>query len=257
MWQVERRAAWGTLYRLIGLAGFIALWFLAAHGAGSGQFLPSPLRVAAFVWRETLTGELPRQMGATLARVGAAFVLAMAVGSAVGYAMGRSPRTNAIADPWLVIALNLPLLMIVILAYIWVGLNDVAAVLAVVVAKAPTVMVTIREGARALDPGLDDMAAVFRLPPLKRFRAVVLPQLAPYLAASGRSGLSITWKIVLVVELLGRPNGVGFALNFYFQNFDVTGIIAYGLAFAAVMLLVEGALLQPLERRANLWRSHA
>jgi NitT/TauT family transport system permease protein len=37
----------------------------------------------------------------------------------------------------------------------------------------------------------------------------------------------------------------------------VTGIIAYGLAFAAVMLLVEGALLQPLERRANLWRSHA
>jgi NitT/TauT family transport system permease protein len=257
MRQAERRAAWGTLYRLIGLAGFIVLWFLAAHSAGPGPLLPSPFRVAAFAWRETLDGELPRQMGATLARVGAAFVLAMAVGSAVGYAMGRWPRANAIADPWLVIALNLPLLMIVILAYIWVGLNDVAAVLAVVVAKAPTVVVTIREGARALDPGLDEMATAFRLPPLKRFRAVVLPQLAPYLAASGRSGLSITWKIVLVVELLGRPNGVGFALNFYFQNFDVTGIIAYGLAFAAVMLLVEGALLQPLERRANLWRGHA
>jgi NitT/TauT family transport system permease protein len=257
MRQAERPAAWGTLYRLIGLVGFIALWFLVARSAGPGPLLPSPLRVAAFAWRETLDGELPRQMGATLARVGAAFVLAMAVGSAVGYAMGRSPRANAIADPWLVIALNLPLLMIVILAYIWVGLNDVAAVLAVVVAKAPTVMVTIREGARALDPGLDEMAAAFRLSPLKRFRAVVLPQLAPYLAASGRSGLSITWKIVLVVELLGRPNGVGFALNFYFQNFDVTGIIAYGLAFAAVMLLVEGALLQPLERRANLWRGHA
>jgi NitT/TauT family transport system permease protein len=257
MSQVERPAARGTQFRLIGLAGFITLWFLAAHGVGADPLLPSPLRVAAFVWRETIDGELPRQMAVTLARVGTAFVLAMAAGSVIGYVMGRSPRVNAIADPWLVIALNLPLLVIVILAYIWIGLNDIAAVLAVVVAKAPTVVVTIREGARALDPGLDDIAAAFRLPPLRRFRAVVLPQLAPYLAASGRSGLSITWKIVLVVELLGRPNGVGFALNFYFQNFDVTGIIAYGLAFAAVMLLVESALLQPLERRANLWRADA
>jgi NitT/TauT family transport system permease protein len=257
MGRAERRAGWGTVTRLIGLAGFVALWSLLAHQAGPGPLLPSPLRVAAFAWRETLDGALPRQMAATLARVGAAFVLAMVAGSVVGYAMGRSVRANALADPWLVIALNLPLLMIVILAYIWIGLNDVAAVLAVVVAKAPTVVVTIREGARALDPGLEEMAAAFRLSPLRRLRAVVLPQLAPYLAASGRSGLSITWKIVLVVELLGRPNGVGFALNFYFQNFDVTGIIAYGMAFAVVMLLVESAVLQPLERRANRWRAPA
>ncbi len=171
--------------------------------------------------------------------------------------MGRSARANAIADSWLVFALNLPLLVIVILAYIWIGLNDVAAVLAVVVAKAPTVVVTIREGARALDLGLDEMAAAFRLPPLRRFRAVTAPQLAPYVVASGRGGLAITWKIVLVVELLGRPNGVGFALNSYFQNFDVTGILAYGLAFTFVMLVVESAVLQPLERRANLWRADA
>ena len=84
---------------------------------------------------------------------------------------------------------------------------------------------------------------------------MVLPQLLPYLAAAGRSGLSITWKIVLVVELLGRPNGVGYALNLYFQNFDVTGILAYGLTFAGMMLLVEAVVLQPLERRASGWRS--
>jgi NitT/TauT family transport system permease protein len=193
------------VYRLIGLAGLLALWSLASYGAGPGPLLPSPLRVGLFAWHETLDGELPRQMGATLARVAIAFVLAMAMGSAAGYAMGRWPRANALADPWLVIALNLPLLMVVILAYIWIGLNDAAAVLAVVVAKVPTVVVTIREGTRALDPGLDEMATTFRMSRLRRLRAVVLPQLAPYLAASGRSGLSITWKIVLVVELLGRP----------------------------------------------------
>jgi NitT/TauT family transport system permease protein len=257
----DRRAAPGAIrgavHRLAGLAVFLAAWFVAAHEFGARLLLPSPLGVAAFAWRETLDGALPRQMGVTLARVGVAFALATILGSAIGYAMGRSARVNAIADPWLVIMLNLPLLVIVLLAYVWVGLNDVAAVLAVVVAKMPSIVVTIREGARALDPALGEMAAVFRLSASRRLGAIVLPQLAPYLAAAVRGGLSITWKIVLVVELLGRPNGVGFALNLYFQNFDVTGILAYGLVFAAIMLLVETILLQPFERRANAWRADA
>lgn len=252
---VERHTDCSSVYRLVSLAAFLAIWFLVSRNAG--PLLPSPSQVAFFLWREAAEGELARQMGATLARVLAAFMLAMIVGTVGGYAMGRSARANALADPWLVIALNLPLLVIVILAYIWIGLNDTAAVLAVAMAKAPTVMVTVREGTRALDTKLDEMARVFRLPFWRRMRGVILPQLAPYLAASGRSGLSITWKIVLVVELLGRPNGVGFALNLAFQNFNVTAIIGYGLAFALVMLLVEGLVLHPLEQRATRWRIHA
>ena len=38
---------------------------------------------------------------------------------------------------------------------------------------------------------------------------VIFPQLYPYLMSSARSGLSLIWKIVLVVELLGRSEGVG------------------------------------------------
>jgi NitT/TauT family transport system permease protein len=240
--------------RLLSLVAFVVVWWVASRIAASPTMLPSPQSVLAFVWHECVNGGLPRAFAATLARVIVAFVLAMAGGTIVGYLTGRSERMNLWLDPWVVIALNLPVLVVIVLAYIWVGLNDVAAVLAVIVAKAPTVVVTVREGTRALDPGLAEMAAAFRLPRWRRLRFVVLPQLLPYLAAAGRSGLSITWKIVLVVELLGRPNGVGYALNLYFQNFNVTGILAYGLAFAGMMLLVEAAILQPLERRASAWR---
>jgi NitT/TauT family transport system permease protein len=82
----------------------------------------------------------------------------------------------------------------------------------------------------------------------------VLPQLGPYLAAAARSGLSLVWKIVLVAELLGRPNGVGFEIGIAFQLFDITRILAYALAFAAVVLAIETLLVQPFERRASRWR---
>jgi NitT/TauT family transport system permease protein len=239
---------------MVSLVGLVGLWAASAWFAAAPQLLPGPLQVLELAWQQTLNGDLPRNVVITLARVLIAFVLAMLAGSILGYAAGRSRRTDAFIDPWLVVALNLPILAVVVLTYIWVGLNDTAAVLAVAIAKAPTVFITLREGARTLDPKLHDLAMVYRLPFPRRFTRIELPQLMPYLVASGRSGLSITWKIVLVVELLGRPNGVGFALNLYFQGFNVAGILAYGLAFAGIMLLVEIALLQPWERRANAWR---
>jgi NitT/TauT family transport system permease protein len=242
---------------LLSLLAFVLIWWIGAYLAADPQMLPAPDRVLALAWHEILNGALPLNVGITMARVLAAFAIAMVVGSVAGYVAGRRPRIDALIDPWMVIALNLPVLVVIVLCYIWLGLNESAAILAVAVAKTPTVFVTLREGARTLDRGLEELATVYRLPLLRRLWWVTTPQLLPYLAAAARSGLSITWKIVLVVELMGRPNGVGFVLNMYFQSFDVTGIVAYGLGFAAIMLVVETALLQPWEKRANAWRRRA
>ena len=100
------------------------------------------------------------------------------------------------------------------------------------------------------DP-LDDRAERHR----QRVVDVWLPQLFPYLMAATRGGLALIWKIVLVVELLGRSDGVGFQLHMAFQVFDVASILAYSLAFIAVVQLIELLVLQPLERRATCWRS--
>ncbi len=210
--------------------------------------------MAFFAWREVADGQMLPAIGATLLRVVAAFVFSMLVGVGIGMVAGRSKAADAIIDPWLVVALNLPVLVVVILVYIWMGLTDAAAVLAVSIAKIPTVVVTVREGARALDPSFDELAASFAVPWLRRWRRIIVPQMAPYLAAAARGGLSITWKIVLIVELIGRPNGVGFELNVLFQSFDVAGIIAYGLIFALLMLGLESLVLRPLEQRASAWR---
>jgi NitT/TauT family transport system permease protein len=239
--------------RLASLALFLATWYVGSLIAGE-RMLPGPDTVLATVISEARSGELFLHLGATLARVALAFMLAMTAGAAIGYLMGRVRIADRLGDPWLIVLLNLPALVIIVLAYIWGGLTEVAAILAVAINKLPNAVVTIREGARALDPGLDDMARVFAMPRWKVLRHVVIPQLAPYVAAAARSGLSLVWKIVLVVELLGRPNGVGFEIGVAFQLFDVTRILAYALAFIAVILAIEIFLVQPFERRASRWR---
>jgi NitT/TauT family transport system permease protein len=239
--------------RVLSLALLIAAWFVGARIAGPRLF-PDPQTVAVAILHEAQSGALWFNLAWTLWRVIASFAIAMAIGTAAGLAMGRYRLADRLGDPWLVVLLNLPALVIIVLAYVWAGLTEPAAIAAVALNKVPIATVTVREGARSLDAGLDEMAQVFRMGPWLRMRHVVLPQLAPYLAAAARSGLSLVWKIVLIVELLGRPNGVGFEIGVAFQLFDVTKILAYALAFIAVMLVIETFLVQPLERHVSRWR---
>jgi NitT/TauT family transport system permease protein len=250
----RHRLLWGWVLPAASVAGLVLLWQLAAGLAQDDLLLPSPATVFGVLARITASGELPYHLGVTLARVAASFVLAMAIGVAIGFAMGRSEVVDRLALPWLVFFLNLPALVTIVLAYIWIGLVETAVIVAVAANKIPNVVVTVREGARALDPDLAEMAQSFRLGLGRRLRHVVLPQLYPFIAAAARSGLALIWKIVLVVELLGRSNGVGFQLGLAFQLFDVAAILAYAIAFIAVIQVIEWTLLQPLERRVSLWR---
>lgn len=245
----ERRLFWA----LTSLAGFLAFWEVLSLIAGSRHF-PPPTVVAASMWHEILTGELLYHVGVTCARVAVAFILAMSIGSAIGIALGRSPKADRFFDTWVILFLNLPALVIIILCYVWFGRTEVAAITAVAVNKIPNVAVTVREGAKSLSRDLAEMAQMYGFGWQRTLRHVTLPQLAPFFLASARTGLSLVWKIVLVVELLGRSDGVGFQLGTYFQLFDVSMILAYALAFIIVVQIIEHAVLQPIARRVNAWR---
>ncbi|MFN7024826.1 MAG: ABC transporter permease [Pseudorhizobium sp.] len=241
---------------ILSLFGLCLVWSVGAT-IWPSRVLPPPTDVWRTIVVELASGDLAFHLMMTLLRVAAAYVIAMAVGTVVGIVLGRRRRLNSFFDPWLVLFLNIPALVIIILAYIWFGLTEAAAISAVAINKIPNVVVTMREGARALDDRFMEMASVYRLSTVDRIRHVLSPQLQPYFAAASRSGIALIWKIVLVVELLGRSNGVGFQIYLYFQIFDVAGILAYTLAFVSVMLMIELLLVQPIEHRATRWRRRA
>jgi NitT/TauT family transport system permease protein len=242
--------------RLLSFLVFLASWWITTLFVGPAKLPPPPVVLTA-IMAEARSGALFFNLGVTLVRVAIAFILAMTLGAAIGYLMGRVQLANRLADPWLILLLNLPALVVIVLAYIWAGLTEVAAIAAIAINKLPTAVVTLREGTRVLDPALDEMATAFAISRWRTFRHVILPQLAPYIAAAMRSGLSLIWKIVLVAELLGRPNGVGFEIGVAFQLFDIPLLLAYSLSFAAVVLVIETVLVQPFEARLSRWRPRA
>ena len=163
---------------------------------------------------------------------------------------------DRLADPWLVALLNLPALVIIVLAYVWAGLTETAAIIAVALNKLPIATVTVREGARSLDRrARRDGAGVPHGPlgaaaPCGAFRSSRPTSPRPRGPACRWSGRSCSSS-----SCSGRPNGVGFEIGVAFQLFDVTRILAYAIAFVAVMLAIETFLVQPLERHVSRWRA--
>ncbi|MEY3288391.1 MAG: hypothetical protein RLZZ419_633 [Pseudomonadota bacterium] len=237
----------------LSLLVFLAVWQGCAVYLNSNT-LPAPEVVAKVFWQACVTGELPFHLGVTLLRLVVSFSIAMLLGCAIGIALGRSKKLNAFFDNWLVIFLNIPALVAIILCYVWFGLVESSAILAVVINKLPNVIVTIREGTRTLDQDLLDMARCYRFSRRNTLIHVIWPQLHPFIMGATRSGLALIWKIILVVELLGRSNGMGYQLHLFFQLFDVASILAYTIAFVAVIQLIEIMVLKPLDKKALRWR---
>ncbi len=242
------------LVRVASIGLLILVWVGCAVLANDPDVLPLPSDLITPFMTELASGELFYHLGITAIRVALAFVFAMTIGLVLGLVMGRFPAIDRWLDPWLVIFLNLPALVLIVLCYLWVGLNETAAIMAVTMNKIPNVTTIIREGARALDPNLAAVGKVFSMPRSTFLRHVILPQLSPFIAAAARSGIAVIWKIVLVVEFLGRSNGVGFQIHLYFQLFDVAHVLVYALSFIVVMLVVEWLVLQPWERSVRRWR---
>ncbi|MEL6450285.1 MAG: ABC transporter permease [Pseudomonadota bacterium] len=249
-----QNARFDTTALALSMLAMLALWWGAAVLGDDPTVLPAPDAVWRIFVAEMAAGEMQLHFTATLLRVAAAFALAMGFGCIIGFIMGINATVNRWFSAWLVVLLNVPALVVIVLCYLWIGLNEAAAITAVALNKTAMVAVSIREGVQALDPKLREMARVFRMGPAARLRHVILPQLWPYVAASTRNGLAIIWKIVLVVEFLGRSNGIGFQIHLYFQLFETGYVLAYALSFVAFMLLLEFTLLRAMEGRATRWR---
>ena len=243
----------GLVLRLASIALLLITWQVLSLLL-SPKYVPGPLATFSALAGHVASGEVLKHFTVTMIRMLLSFALAMGAGVVIGTLMGLYRRGEQSLDLWVMVGLTIPGLCYIIVSFMWLGLNDRAAVLAIAWTTFPSIAINIWQGVKAIDQRLIDMARVFRASPWRRAVRVVIPQVLPYLMAAARFGLGVVWKVTVLVELLGRSDGIGYMLNFSFQMFNMADVFAWTLFFTLIMLVIELAVLKPLESRLFRWR---
>jgi len=241
------------LTKLFSVGALIGAWYLGA-ALLPANIMPAPHLVARILWGEMVAGPIWADVGVTLTRLVYSFAFAMVVAIVLGFAMGVSRTASRFLDIWIICGMTIPSLVLILTIYMVVGLNDRAAVIAAALPVIPILTINIWEGIKSVDQKLIDMAKAYHAGQGRIMRSVIAPQIAPVMFASARFGLGLIWKMVLFVELLGRSNGIGYKIEYYYQMFNMGKVLAYSLLFLFIMLFIEMALLGALERRLFRWR---
>jgi NitT/TauT family transport system permease protein len=219
--------------------------------------IPNPWDTFAEVGAIIRSGELATEMGATLRRVGVGFAIAIVFSIPLGIFMGTLRSLESFFEPPVVLGLTMPGLIWAVMAIMFFGLNETSAYATVAVSILPMLTISIWQGTKAIDKDLLDMSAVFHASPWSTIVDVIVPQLISHILAAIRYGLGFAWKVVVVVEMFGFSNGVGYRVVRGFNTFSMKAVLAWTIAFLIVMIVIEFGLIGWLERSVTRWRPRA
>jgi ABC-type nitrate/sulfonate/bicarbonate transport system permease component len=235
------------------VAAILALivWQLATFI--SDGWVPSLAEIAIAFIEDATDPSVYAEIAITLRRILIAFVGATTLGIALGVAMGLSRRISAFFRPIVVLGLAVPDPVYIIVAILVLGTDESSALIAMIVALTPFVVNIVVSGVRSRDRGLDEMSSVYRLGRRRYLTDVVGRQVAPSLLAATRTCFAFSWKLVVLVEALTQPRGIGAQIYLSFRLLRPDHMIALALLFILVLRAFEALLFTPLERRALAW----
>ena len=237
---------------LCAVLSVIAIWWLLY--LIYPRLLPSPQSTLNEAIRLLSDGTFFFHMYQSLRRVFVGSVIAMIFSIGVGIYMGTVVMGERFFQPLVVLGLTIPGLMWALIAVMLFGINEFSPYFAVTVTIFPMLVINIWAGVKSLDKELIDMSHVFHFTKWMKITQVILPQLVPNIFAATRYGLGLAWKVVVVVEMFGTSNGVGYQVMKSYQVFNMEGVIAWTVTFVIAMIAIEYGLINLAERRLTAWR---
>jgi NitT/TauT family transport system permease protein len=237
---------------ILAVASVIGIWWLLY--LIYPRLLPSPMSTVKEALRLITDGSFFFHMSQSLRRVFVGATVAMIFSVAIGIYMGTVRMGEHFFQPLVVLGLTIPGLMWALIAVMLFGINEFASYFAVAVTTFPMLVINIWAGVKSLDKELMDMSHVFHFTKSMKITQVILPQLVSNIFAATRYGLGLAWKVVVVVEMFGTSNGVGYQVMKSYQVFNMEGVIAWTLTFVVAMIIIEYGIINLAERRLTAWR---
>lgn len=220
----------------------------------SASLVPRPSETLLEVGSIITSGSFLSEMGATLRRVGVGFGIAMLISIPLGIVMGTVKWLENFFEPPVILGLTMPGLVWAVMAIMFFGLNETSAYAAVAVTILPMLAISLWQGTKSIDKDLIDMSTAFHASAWSKVVDVILPQLISHILAAIRYGLGLAWKVVVVVEMFGFSNGVGYQVVRGFNIFSMKTVLAWAITFLVVMIVIEFGIIGWLESRVTRWR---
>lgn len=253
-------AARGPLRVAAALGALVLAWWVLTDATGlvSTMRFPGPAETLA-AWKQILfdgysNARWHEHVLRSVRLVVMGFVVASALGVAIGLAMGASRTVEALANPVFLFLRPIPPLAWIPLAIVWLGLGDPAKILVIFVAAFVPSVINTFSGVRQIDRPLLEASAMLNISGWRYWKEVLIPGALPSIFTGLRLSLQASWTTLVAAELVGAIAGLGQILNQGSQDI-YPPMILVGMISVALCGWLMTLALGWLEKRTMPWRT--
>ncbi|HFJ9380183.1 ABC transporter permease [Bacillus paranthracis] len=234
----------------------LIIWQLAGvFDLVSKTVLPTPLDIFLAFQELIKTGELFGHVSISVFRAAAGFFIGGSLGIILGTIVGFSTRSEQYLDPSVQMLRTVPHLAVAPLFVLWFGFGETSKVLLIADGAFFPLYVNAFLGIRGVDSKLFDVARVLEFSKRKLITQLILPAALPNLLLGARLSLGVAWVSLVVAELMGSTEGIGYMIMDA-RQFSNTDIVFVGIIIFAFVGKFSDSLVRLLEVKFLRWRDN-
>lgn len=238
---------------VVAFAVLFALWcVLSLGGLVSPMFLPSPADVVLDVVRQAQTGELWSNMGASVFRVTAGFIVSTLLAIPLGILAGSFKPAEAVVAPLCEFVRYMPVPAFVPLVMVWFGIGEEAKIFIVFLGCFFQMALMIADDVRSVPDDLLSSSYTLGTGRWSTITRVLVPAAAPRMMATARMVIGWGWTYLTVAELVASQSGLGYSI-LKAQRFMNTKSIFAGILVIGLLGLITDRLFGFASKKLFPW----
>ena len=235
--------------RIWAVVFWLLVWQLASMAIGSDILLVSPVTVLITLGRMVREASFWASIWFSLKRIFGGFLLGLLAGAALAGLSARFRFVRELMTPFMLTIRTVPVASFIILALIWFSSRNLSVLISFLMVL-PILYTGILQGIEERDRDMLEMAQVFHVSRMRRFLMIDLPSVYPFLYASCKTALGLSWKSGIAAEVIGMPKGsIGEHLQKAKVYLDTPELFAWTVVIVLVSLACEKLVLLLMDRQ--------
>ena len=231
----------------------IILWWLASLKFGR-YLLPTPSSVLSGLVNIVTSGVIWKHVLSTLFRIILGFIFAIIASLIFILLAYKWKNAKIVIKDFNSILNSFSVFVWIVLALIWFGITDSAAIFTTLMITLPILLSNLLEGLEHIDKRFLEVGSVYKLSKLDEFRNIILPSLFPSFIGGMRAGFGLGLKISVVAEMFGVTTGIGYILNYSREILATDMVFVWAIILILIMILIDKLIFETLTKKVKKWQ---